>query len=136
MKIGIVTIYDMVNYGNRLQNYAVYKSFAKEGLYAETLVCERKVPFIKKIKRKLLNELHAHRLPIYPISDLGYIRWCKFEKFTHKYIPTRIFYNDSLSLPKTSIMNMKNLWRGVIKYGIMNFQDVLGIMKYTAWIIF
>lgn len=100
VKIGIVTIYDMTNYGNRLQNYAVCKSFEKEGVYAETLVCEKKVPFFTGIKRRLLNELHAHTLPIYLISDLGYIRWCKFEKFTRKHIPTRIFYNDDLSLPK------------------------------------
>lgn len=98
-KVGIVTIYDMTNYGNRLQNYAVCKSFEKEGAYAETLVCEKPIPFLKYIKKRLLSEIHAHTLPIYLISDLGYIRWCKFEKFTRKYIPTRIIYTEDLYLP-------------------------------------
>ena len=52
-KVGIVTIYDMTNYGNRLQNYAVCKSFEKEGAYAETLVCEKPIPFLKYIKKRL-----------------------------------------------------------------------------------
>lgn len=86
----------MTNYGNRLQNYAVYKSFKNENVEAETLVCEKKVSSIQKIKRRLLNEIHALPLPKYPICDLGYIRWCKFEKFTRKNIPTRIFYSDDL----------------------------------------
>lgn len=97
-KIGIITIYDMTNYGNRLQNYAVYRSFINENVKAETLVCENKISNIQKIKRRLLNEIHALTLPKYPIEDLGYIRWCKFEKFTHKNIPTRIFYSDDIYL--------------------------------------
>lgn len=88
----------MTNYGNRLQNYAVYKSFEKEHVYAETLVCEKKINYIQKIKRRLLSEIHTLSLPIYPINDMGYIRWCKFEKFTRKYIPTRVIYSDDLYL--------------------------------------
>lgn len=100
MKIGIITIYDMTNYGNRLQNYAICKAFEKEGVYAETLVSERNVNLLVRIKRRLLSEIHAYTLPIYPISDLGYIRWCKFEKFTRKNIPTRYFYTENLCLPE------------------------------------
>ena len=100
MKIGVVTIYDMTNYGNRLQNYAVCKSFEKAGVYAETLICEKRVNLLERIKRRILSEIHALTLPLYPISDLGYIRWCKFEKFTRKNIPTRVFYTEDLCLPK------------------------------------
>ena len=36
-KAAIITIYDMDNYGNRLQNYAVQEILKKKGLDVETL---------------------------------------------------------------------------------------------------
>ena len=38
MKVGIVTIYDLTNYGNRLQNYATVNYLRRHGIEADTLV--------------------------------------------------------------------------------------------------
>ncbi len=40
--VGIVTIYSMANYGNRLQNYAVHSILASRGYGARTLVLKRR----------------------------------------------------------------------------------------------
>ena len=36
MKVGIVTIYDLTNYGNRLQNYATVNYLRRHGIEADT----------------------------------------------------------------------------------------------------
>ena len=41
-KIGIITLYGEVNYGNRLQNYAVCRFFQNQGHFVQTLVCQKK----------------------------------------------------------------------------------------------
>lgn len=38
MRVGIVTIYDLTNYGNRLQNYATVTYLRRHGIEADTLV--------------------------------------------------------------------------------------------------
>lgn len=38
MKVGIVTIIDMINYGNRLQNYAMQEVLSEMGEEVETLI--------------------------------------------------------------------------------------------------
>ena len=40
MKAGIITIYDLLNYGNRLQNYAVTKIFEDLGYEVDTLLID------------------------------------------------------------------------------------------------
>lgn len=59
-KIGIVTIIDNNNYGNRLQNYAVQEIIKKYDLYPVTLLnsqCsnDKKFFLLKIIKKKILN---------------------------------------------------------------------------------
>lgn len=39
MKIGIITLFGLYNYGNRLQNLAVSQIIANQGYEAETIVC-------------------------------------------------------------------------------------------------
>lgn len=41
-KAGIITIYDLGNYGNRLQNYAVVRHLSDMGYHVETLIIQRK----------------------------------------------------------------------------------------------
>lgn len=40
LRIAIITIYSM-NFGNRLQNYAVHRLLSDMGAECETLVCQR-----------------------------------------------------------------------------------------------
>lgn len=54
MKVGIVTIYDLKNYGNRLQNYATVKTLAKMNIEADTLIL-REYKF-KNVIRVLLGK--------------------------------------------------------------------------------
>lgn len=58
MKIGIVTIYDLNNYGNRLQNYAIIKYMQQQNIKAETLIIEQYniVKLFKNIIRKVFKK--------------------------------------------------------------------------------
>lgn len=38
IKVGLITIYDFENYGNRLQNYAIVKKLQSMGIEADTLI--------------------------------------------------------------------------------------------------
>ena len=104
MKIGIVTIVDNYNFGNRLQNFAVYRFFEKEyGIKAVTLAAHNNGRwdnggFLADLKDKAVLEL-SH-LP-------GFIekrfpprvnRWVNFVNWSRR-IPTKHYYN-SLELPR------------------------------------
>ena len=52
-KIGIITIVDNNNYGNRLQNYAVVKVYEKFGFSADTLILNPRRGNIKYIPRAI-----------------------------------------------------------------------------------
>lgn len=93
MKIGVVTIFDMVNYGNRLQNYAVCEYLKKKGVTAETLVCEPPISMMDKIKQYVWRWIYLCRFPIKKTFDPGTERWYRFEKFTYQNIPTRVIYD-------------------------------------------
>ena len=105
VKIGIVTIVDNTNYGNRLQNYAVYHILRKNfGCKAITLVaCEEKAfcngAYITWIKNQIVK-----KLCVFP--GLGEIlfgntatRWANFKNWS-KLIPTKYFYLHK-SLPES-----------------------------------
>ena len=65
-KIGIITIPDYNNYGNRLQNYAVKNFFEKKGYYVETL--EMNDPDFQKYKaRKQKLQLKKRKNLLYII---------------------------------------------------------------------
>ena len=40
-KVGIVTIFDLNNYGNRLQNYAMEQIFLKKGVIPTSIVLKK-----------------------------------------------------------------------------------------------
>ena len=54
MKIGIVTLYDDQNFGNKLQNYAVQKFFEKLGYSCET------IPYYEMVNEKLSLKSMIH----------------------------------------------------------------------------
>lgn len=61
-KIAIVTLYDNVNFGNKLQNYAVQRCFELMGFDVETLPCSRQLLprrgvkiFIKRLVHRILQ---------------------------------------------------------------------------------
>lgn len=82
-KIGIVTIIDNNNYGNRLQNYALYKYLSKE--YDVKIVKnspENELPFCKRYIKKVLNQMHYFKLLLLGQNNLK--RKAAFKKFNKK----------------------------------------------------
>ena len=93
-KAGIITIVDLTNYGNRLQNYAVSEVLKKRGIVAETLnfvecssskkvMCEvkqafRAVPFIYDVVLYVMGKKSLKKKRIY-----------SFNKFSRKYLPVK-----------------------------------------------
>lgn len=100
MKIGIVTIVDYTNYGNRLQNYAVYYILKKMGCRAITLISFKEKPFLNGqvitwLKRLILKQLCRFPKLAEKRFDSSNIRWANFLLWS-KNIPTRKFYNVNM----------------------------------------
>ncbi len=105
VKIGIVTIVDNTNYGNRLQNYAIYHVLRKKiHCSAVTLVsCEEKAFYNGAYVVWLKNQI-VKRLCVFPtLAEKRFgntvTRWANFQNWS-KLIPTKYFYSQS-SLPKS-----------------------------------
>lgn len=103
-KIGIITIPDYNNYGNRLQNYAVKKYFENKGFKVETLEMNDK-SFRQKKARKIKLYLKKYHLTFLIFFFESFnnginsaLRYLKFEKFTHKYLNVRYIpqWEDSM----------------------------------------
>lgn len=90
-KAAIITIYGENNYGNRLQNYAVYWCFQKWGKYAETIVFRTRKTLRESIKSRV-KDVVAKVAPNWLYKKApNYFREKCFKKFTKTYIPTRYF---------------------------------------------
>ena len=40
-KVGIVTLYGNLNFGNKLQNFATQELFQEKGFLVETIICKK-----------------------------------------------------------------------------------------------
>ncbi len=90
MNVGIITIFDLQNVGNRLQNYAVTSVLRKMGFECETLVPHRlpKTPYRIELDKTVSTLLTDNPTQ----AQLEYTPICKalrFENFTNAYIPWR-----------------------------------------------
>lgn len=98
LKIGIVTLYGLFNYGNRLQNYALSRVLTDHGFEVDTLaaVCHE-----SKIKQQLHRYLMrtSNGIKVRPSKDRKKEK--EFKRFTREYIPTRIFCNKTGILPSS-----------------------------------
>ncbi len=93
MKIGILTIVDYDNYGNRLQNYALQEVLKKLGHDVITVknFHETKKPFLKRIFKlfipsKVLNKIQENIVNKARYHEIDAERVNSFKKFTDKYI--------------------------------------------------
>ena len=93
--VGVVTLYDNVNYGNRLQNYAVVRYFAKNGIVAETVVKKASLSFRKTVKSVIKKAIVKFLNKPENVSFLEYTRRENFAAFSKRYIPTR-FYKKTI----------------------------------------
>lgn len=106
MKIGIITIPDYTNFGNRLQNYAVHYVLKNRfGCKTVSLVSYAEKPF--ENGNYLLwakNEIAKGSCVIPQLAERrfgnGITRWRNFCKWNRKYIPTKNYYGRD-SLPES-----------------------------------
>lgn len=105
MKIGIVTIVDYTNYGNRLQNYAVYYVLHKKlgckatsfAAHKERAYCDGNyILWCKELFAKFVSSI----MPSVAERKFGcnITRWTNFCKWSRK-IPTKHYYEND-KLPK------------------------------------
>ena len=108
MKIGIVTIIDHTNYGNRLQNYAVYYVLSKRyGCKVTTLAPHKEKAFCdqnyilwgKEVFAKHLSSV-AHAVAEKRFGN-NITRWTNFCNWS-KRIPTKHYYGSE-ELPAIAI---------------------------------
>lgn len=98
----IITLFDMGNYGNRLQNYAIYTYLKKCGIDSVTLPISKNYGKTYSIKKYLLDFICQYT-KLWKIKKFrrSYRRFV-FEKFTKKYIP--VYNIDMLSIETASDM--------------------------------
>ena len=90
-KAAIITIVDMNNYGNRLQNYAACEVLKQMDL--EPITLQMRCCPISKISIQRWNHFMEERLPVNDGKlSLTEKRIYNFRKFTKQYINTKIFF--------------------------------------------
>lgn len=105
MKVGIVTIPDITNYGNRLQNYAVSHVLQTQfGCKTMSLAAYKEKPFENGNHILWLKNKIAKAMCVFPEAaekrfGSGITRWRNFYNWNKQNIPTRNFYEHS-SLPR------------------------------------
>ena len=105
MKVGIVTIQDITNYGNRLQNYAVSHVLQTQfGCKTMSLAAYKEKPFENGNHILWLKNKIAKAMCVFPeVAEKrfgsGITRWRNFYNWNKQNIPTRNFYEHS-SLPQ------------------------------------
>lgn len=106
MKIGIVTIPDITNYGNRLQNYAVSHILqTRFGCEAVSLAAYKKKPFengnyVLWIKNRIAKAMCLFPQMAEKRFGNGITRWRNFYCWNKRNIPSRNYYEHK-SLPES-----------------------------------
>lgn len=110
-KVGIITMYDNNNFGNRLQNYAVQESLRK--LNTETISIKYERDYETKAKHKIKNIIR-------------YFKWFVIKK--HKYNKLNLFKKFNKDLNITNKMynckNIKNIDERTINYYVVGSDQV------------
>lgn len=98
-QVGLITIYDEMNFGNRLQNYALYHFLEQEiKCKCVTLVSNPHIRGLGTVKAELLYQLSKTPLRKWISSDPGTQKYWQFFRFTRRYIPTK-YYFGTYSIP-------------------------------------
>lgn len=93
-KIGILTINDDGNFGNRLQNYALQEVLKKKNLKVETILNQKGIHGINYIK-KYIKTMIKVMLPLKKFE-----RYKKFRKFNREFIKFSRFKIEEEYIPK------------------------------------
>lgn len=126
--VAIITICDNDNYGNRLQNYALYKVISKFGFNSMTLWDKSENTVKKQIKLATKK--------ILAINNLNYKRNIIFEKFTRKHISNKYVDLDNLKQISNEfdyfIVGSDQIWN--YNFGHAQDKDFLKFVDYKKTI--
>ena len=106
MKIGVVTIQDITNYGNRLQNFAVCHVLqTKFGCKAVSLSSTTEKPFENGNMILWVKNRIAKMLCVFPkLAEQRFgnnmTRWANFYNWNQKYVPSKTYYSCNM-LPQS-----------------------------------
>lgn len=112
-KIGIITIVDYNNYGNRLQNYALQETLKKLDLDVVSIVNKTELSKISRLKYilnyppkeiliRVFNKLYK-RNHLIQVGQHNAYRRKKFINFTSNYIKETQYFISELSMPKDKL---------------------------------
>ena len=104
MKVGILTITNGANYGNRLQNYAVQTVIERLGLKAETLYNftgqgNKNKYIIKKKAKRITATICGEIFKVNNLKTLILLREKRFQDFNNKYIYQSEYNISSNDIP-------------------------------------
>lgn len=90
-KVGLVTIFDNMNFGNRLQNYALQHVLETEfDAKVVTRAADHQMRFMIIVKAVALSVLS--KFPFGITRSVTDLRWDAFRSFTKRYIKTKVFW--------------------------------------------
>lgn len=90
MKTGIVTVYNPLDYGNRLQNYAMHRILSDVGLECETLIPrQHKKSQYRRKRENAVRDLYRKNPSEAQMKSPVITRAIRFEQFENQYVPLR-----------------------------------------------
>lgn len=127
-KIGIITICDNTNYGNRLQNYALHKIISNLGLDNVTLWDKKENTLKEQIKLAIKKVL--------PTSNINRKKYILFQKFTRKKIANKYVSMSNLKEINNKfdyfIVGSDQIWN--YNFGHAQEKDFLKFANYNKTI--
>ena len=144
-KIGIISIYDNNNYGNRLQNYAVQQVLKRLNYESETIInwpeTNNQITKIGEIKKRIRRKLSRIKQTIKGIKDKEQQKRYKcFKHFNYNYIKlskSTITYNNATKMEKNYdyfIVGSDQVWNP--NFGRLSEIDLLEFSKKEKNIAF
>ena len=130
MNVGIVTLFDLYNVGNRLQNYAVTSVLQKLGFQCETLVPQLppRTPYRQKVEQEtkiLLDDDPEQAQAQYPKT----CKWLRFKSFTDTYIPWKEVacsqFSNLASAYDFIVVGSDQVWNPVFRSSIGQIENHL-----------
>lgn len=128
MNAGIITLYGLNNYGNRLQNYAVFSTLLKLGVDSETLIPVQwsKTPYREKLEAQV-REIYKDDPVRAQEQNPLIVRQFRYEEFNESYIPERYF--DKVHFDDETVREYDFFVTGSDQVWNPQFRDSLGQLE-------
>lgn len=128
VKTGIVTVYSPLDYGNRLQNYAMHVILSGLGLECETLVPrQNKKSTYRRRRENHIRMMYRNDPAEAQMKSPSVTRQLRFEEFEARFLPTRRV--DSVSFDSGIAKEYRWLVTGGENVWNPDLRDNLGMLK-------